>query len=143
MKIERQRRKGELILELTPLIDVVFLLLIFFLVATTFDDMKAGIKIDLPQSTIKEISDIKEIQILVDRNKNMVMNFKENGKTQQVPVNKDSLKSKLAKKLDKMQDKNVIISADKKLDYGYIVDIMTISKEAGAQSLDIDTSSKR
>ena len=139
MKIERQRRKGELILELTPLIDVVFLLLIFFLVATTFDDMK----IDLPQSTIKEISDIKEIQILVDRNKNMVMNFKENGKTQQIPVNKDSLKSKLAEKLDKMQDKNVIISADKKLDYGYIVDIMTISKEAGAQSLDIDTSSKR
>lgn len=62
MKIERHKKRGELILELTPLIDVVFLLLIFFLVATTFDEMRGGIKIDLPQSTIKEISDIKEIR---------------------------------------------------------------------------------
>lgn len=49
MKIERTKRrgKGELALEITPLIDVVFLLLIFFLVATTFEDINSGIKIDL------------------------------------------------------------------------------------------------
>ena len=65
MKIERTKRrgKGELALEITPLIDVVFLLLIFFLVATTFEDINSGIKIDLPQSTIREIKNIKEIQV--------------------------------------------------------------------------------
>ncbi|WP_410208252.1 ExbD/TolR family protein [Fusobacterium sp.] len=143
MKIERHKKRGELILELTPLIDVVFLLLIFFLVATTFDEMRGGIKIDLPQSTIKEISDVKEIQIIIDKNKNMVLNYKEKGKNEEIPVTKENLKSKLAEKLDKTKEKNVIISGDKKVDYGYIVDIMTISKEAGAQSLDIDTSNKR
>lgn len=143
MKIERRKKRGELILELTPLIDVVFLLLIFFLVATTFDEMRGGIKIDLPQSTIKEISDIKEIQVIIDRNKNMVLHYKEKGKTEEIPVMKGELKIKLAEKLQKMKEKNVIISADKRLDYGYIVDVMTISKEAGAQSLDIDTSNKR
>lgn len=143
MKLERHRRKGELILELTPLIDVVFLLLIFFLVATTFDDMKGGIKIDLPQSTIREISDVKEIQIIVDNNKNMILNYKEGKKKEKISVNKDNLKLKLAEKLVNSKEKNVIISADKKLDYGYIVDIMTISKEAGALSLDIDTSDKK
>lgn len=143
MKIERHKKRGELILELTPLIDVVFLLLIFFLIATTFDEMRGGIKIDLPQSTIKEISDVKEIQIIIDKNKNMVLNYKEKGKNEEIPVTKENLKSKLAEKLDKTKEKNVIISGDKKVDYGYIVDIMTISKEAGAQSLDIDTSNKR
>ncbi|MGY0394681.1 MULTISPECIES: biopolymer transporter ExbD [unclassified Fusobacterium] len=143
MKIERYKKRGELILELTPLIDVVFLLLIFFLVATTFDDMKGGIKIELPQSTIREISDIKEIQVIVDRNKKIVLNYKEKGKSEKISVNKENLKAKLSEKLANSTEKNVIISADKKIDYGYIVEIMTISKEAGASSLDIDTADKK
>ena len=71
MKIERTKRrgKGELTLEITPLIDVVFLLLIFFLVATTFEDINSGIKIELPQSTIREIAEVKEIQIIRKREK--------------------------------------------------------------------------
>ncbi|WP_291259233.1 biopolymer transporter ExbD [Fusobacterium sp.] len=143
MKIERYKKRGELILELTPLIDVVFLLLIFFLVATTFDDMKGGIKIELPQSTIREISDIKEIQVIVDRNKKIILNYKEKGKSEKISVNKENLKAKLSEKLANSTEKNVIISADKKIDYGYIVEIMTISKEAGASSLDIDTADKK
>lgn len=143
MKLERRRRRGEGLIELTPLIDVVFLLLIFFMVATTFDDVKGGIKIELPQSTIREIAEVKEIQIIVDKDKNMILNFKENGKTEQISVNKDSLKARLAEKLAESMEKNVIISADKKLDYGYIVEIMSISKEAGANSLDIDTADKK
>lgn len=145
MKIERTKRrgKGELTLEITPLIDVVFLLLIFFLVATTFEDINSGIKIELPQSTVKEIKDIKEIQIAIDKNKNMVLNYKEKGKTQKINVNKENLKSELEDKFKNSNEKNVVISADKKLDYGYIVEIMTISKEAGANSLDIDTASSK
>lgn len=145
MKIERTKRrgKGELTLEITPLIDVVFLLLIFFLVATTFEDINSGIKIELPQSTIREIKDIKEIQIAIDKNKNMVLNYKEKGKTQKINVNKENLKSELEDKFKNSNEKNVVISADKKLDYGYIVEIMTISKEAGANSLDIDTASSK
>lgn len=145
MKIERTKRrgKGELTLEITPLIDVVFLLLIFFLVATTFEDINSGIKIELPQSTIREIKDIKEIQIAIDKNKNMVLNYKEKGKTQKVNVNKENLKAELEEKFKKSNEKNVVISADKKLDYGYIVEIMTISKEAGASSLDIDTATSK
>ena len=145
MKIERTKRrgKGELTLEITPLIDVVFLLLIFFLVATTFEDINSGIKIELPQSTIREIKDIKEIQIAIDKNKNMVLNYKEKGKTQKVNVNKENLKAELEEKFKTSAEKNVVISADKKLDYGYIVEIMTISKEAGANSLDIDTASSK
>ena len=54
MRLQRLKRRnsGSIILEMTPLIDVVFLLLIFFLVATSFEDIDSGIKIDLPQSCL-------------------------------------------------------------------------------------------
>lgn len=143
MKLERNRRKGELVMELTPLIDVVFLLLIFFLVATTFDEMRGGIKIDLPNSTINEVASVKELQIVVNKNKSIILNYKENGKLHKENLDINSLRHALARKLKETKDKNVIISADKNVDYGYIVDIMTISKETGAKSLDIDTQIRR
>jgi len=68
MKIRKvSRRSGSLKLDLTPLIDVVFLLLIFFMLGTSFIDINAGVKIDLPQSSIEEISDFKEILIAIDK----------------------------------------------------------------------------
>lgn len=141
MRLNRTKRRGggELVLQLTPLIDVVFLLLIFFLVATSFEDLKSGIKIDVPESSIRELNNVKEIQISIAKDKKLTLTFKENGtsKSQVVPVN--DLKNILGAKLKESQEKNVLISADKGLDYGLIVDVMTKAKEAGATSLDLNT----
>ena len=141
MKLQRLKRRnsGSIILEMTPLIDVVFLLLIFFLVATSFEDINSGIKIDLPQSTIREIKAVKELQVDITKGKAIYVKYQEGNERKSIKVTKDSLKRVLADKLEKSQDKTVIISGDKALDYGFIVDIMTISKEAGASELDIDT----
>lgn len=139
LKKMTRRNSGNMILELTPLIDVVFLLLIFFMVATTFEDL-SGIKIDIPQSTIKEIKEVKEIQIMVDENSELYLNYRDASKSKKsIKVTLENLKEELAERLLNSSEKNVIITADKKLDYGFIVEIMTISKEAGASSLDIDT----
>jgi biopolymer transport protein ExbD len=141
MRLKRMTRRnsGNMILELTPLIDVVFLLLIFFMVATTFEDL-SGIKLDLPQSTIKEAKEVKEIQIIIDENSELYLNYRENSKSKKsMKVTFENLKEELGEKLLNSSEKNVIITADKKLDYGFIIEIMTISKEAGANSIDIDT----
>lgn len=141
MRLQRLKRRnsGSIILEMTPLIDVVFLLLIFFLVATSFEDIDSGIKIDLPQSTIREIKAVKELQINITNGKVIYLKYQEGNERKSVKVSKEGLKKTLADKLSKAEDKTVIISGDKSLDYGFIVDIMTISKEAGATELDIDT----
>ena len=141
MKLQRLKRRnsGSIILEMTPLIDVVFLLLIFFLVATSFEDIDSGIKIDLPQSTIREIKAVKELQINITNGKVIYLKYQEGNERKSIKVSKEGLKKALADKLGKAEDKTVIISGDKSLDYGFIVDIMTISKEAGAVELDIDT----
>lgn len=140
MKLNRiKKKRGPLILEMTPLVDIVFLLLIFFLVATTFEDTKTGIKIELPTSTIVELKEVKEVQVLITKDKTIMLNYRENGKMVEKVVTKDNLKKILTEKLSKSSEKNVMISGDKSVDYGEIVKIMTIVKEAGASSLDIDT----
>lgn len=141
MKLQRLKRRNNssIVLEMTPLIDVVFLLLIFFLVATTFEDVDSGIKIDLPQSTIREIKTVKDIQVNITNSKNIYVKYQDGKERKSVKVAKADLKRILSDKLNKSEEKNVVISGDKTLDYGFIVEVMTISKEAGASELDIDT----
>ncbi|MGL5985148.1 MAG: ExbD/TolR family protein [Cetobacterium sp.] len=128
-------------LELTPLIDVVFLLLIFFLVATTFEDVNSSIKIDLPTSTVKSAKPVNELQIVITKNREYFLSYKENGKSKRNSINSKNLKEALLQKLGESEEKNVIISADKSVSHGIIVEAMTAAKEAGATSLDIDTAS--
>ncbi|MDX8335517.1 MULTISPECIES: ExbD/TolR family protein [Cetobacterium] len=143
MKLNRiKRRSGNsLILELTPLIDVVFLLLIFFLVATTFEDVNSSIKIDLPTSTVKSAKPVNELQVIVTKDREYFISYKDKGVSKREKINAKELKEALAQKLADSADKNVIISADKSVSHGVIVDTMTAAKEAGAISLDIDTAS--
>ncbi|MGL5001163.1 MAG: ExbD/TolR family protein [Cetobacterium sp.] len=143
MKLNRiKRRSGNsLILELTPLIDVVFLLLIFFLVATTFEDVNSSIKIDLPTSTVKSAKPVNELQVIITKNREYFISYKEKGVNKRESINEKNLKNTLINKLKESEDKNVIISADKTVSHGIIVEAMTAAKEAGAISLDIDTAS--
>ena len=145
MKLERIKRRsgGTLVLEITPLIDVVFLLLIFFMLATSFDE-RSAFKIDLPKSTAaKTKSTLKEVQVLVDKEKNIYLRYTDNsGKSQNEKLDLTSFVSVVSEKLNNSENKDVIISADKDIDYGFIVEIMSLLKESGATAINIDTAIK-
>ena len=145
MKLERIKRRsgGTLVLEITPLIDVVFLLLIFFMLATSFDE-RSAFKIDLPKSTVaKTKSTLKEVQVLVDKDRNVYVRYTDNsGKSQNEKLDLTSFVSVVSKKLNNSESKDVIISADKDIDYGFIVEIMSLLKESGASAINIDTAIK-
>lgn len=145
MKLERIKRRsgGTLVLEITPLIDVVFLLLIFFMLATSFDE-RSAFKIDLPKSTAaKTKSTLKEVQVLVDKDRNVYVRFTDNsGKSQNEKLDLASFVSVVSEKLNNSENKDVIISADKDIDYGFIVEIMSLLKESGASAINIDTAIK-
>ena len=145
MKLERIKRRsgGTLVLEITPIIDVVFLLLIFFMLATTFDE-RSAFKIDLPKSTAaKTKSTLKEVQVLVDKDKNVYLRYTDNsGKSQNERLDLTSFVSVVSEKLNNSENKDVIISADKNIDYGFIVEVMSLLKESGASAINIDTAIK-
>ncbi len=145
MKLERIKRRsgGTLVLEITPLIDVVFLLLIFFMLATSFDE-RSAFKIDLPKSTAaKTKSTLKEVQVLVDKDRNVYVRYTDSsGKSQNEKLDLTSFVSVVSEKLNNSENKDVIISADKDIDYGFIVEIMSLLKESGASAINIDTAIK-
>ena len=145
MKLERIKRRsgGTLVLEITPLIDVVFLLLIFFMLATSFDE-RSAFKIDLPKSTAaKTKSTLKEVQVLVDKDRNVYVRYTDNsGKSQNEKLDLASFVSVVSEKLNNSESKDVIISADKDIDYGFSVEIMSLLKESGASAINIDTAIK-
>ena len=145
MKLERIKRRsgGTLVLEITPLIDVVFLLLIFFMLATSFDE-RSAFKIDLPKSTAaKTKSTLKEVQVLVDKDRNVYLRYTDNsGKSQNEKLDLTNFVSVVSEKLNNSESKDVIISADKDIDYGFIVEIMSLLKESGASAINIDTAIK-
>ena len=145
MKLERIKRRsgGTLVFEITPLIDVVFLLLIFFMLATSFDE-RSAFKIDLPKSTAaKTKSTLKEVQVLVDKDRNVYVRYTDNsGKSQNEKLDLTSFVSVVSEKLNNSESKDVIISADKDIDYGFIVEIMSLLKESGASAINIDTAIK-
>ena len=145
MKLERIKRRsgGTLVLEITPLIDVVFLLLIFFMLATSFDE-RSAFKIDLPKSTAaKTKSTLKEVQVLVGKEKNIYLRYTDNsGKSQSEKLDLSSFVSVVSEKLNTSESKDVMISADKAIDYGFIVEIMSLLKESGATAINIDTAIK-
>lgn len=138
------RRNRELSLDLTPLIDCVFLLLIFFMVGTQLINEKSGLKIELPKSSVVEVSEIKDVILYVDKNKNMEISFtdSQNKRITEEITNSD-LEVYLSEKLQYSEDKNVVIKADKELSHGDIVELMTIAKKAGASSLDIATDNEK
>lgn len=70
----RRRRREELNVNLTPLIDVVFLLLIFFMVSTTFT-RETRLTLDLPEATgVPADSPVQQIDILIDEDGNYRVN---------------------------------------------------------------------
>lgn len=136
-------KKRQVIPDLTPLIDVVFLLLIFFMVATTFNDI-GGIEIELPKSSsTKEISkDVDIISVLVGKSKKIKLKTDILGRSSIEDINLEDLGIKLQSVIERSKDKKVGIVADREIDYGDVVDIMSIAKENGALSIDIETKRK-
>jgi len=133
MEIKKYRRNESesSLLELTPLIDVIFLLLIFFMITTTFRQKEPSINIKLPTSSIEEVVETKEVVVTITKNKKLYIN------TKQVPLR--NFVPELSKTLKLARKPNVIIRGDKDLDYGFIVNIMTLCRKSGARVLDIAT----
>jgi biopolymer transport exbD protein len=121
-KYKKSRESAKL--DLTPLIDVVFLLIIFFMVTTTFNNF-GSVQIDLPSSTIQQTNKTKSIEIIIDKDGNY--HISEDGKITQIQFSEIDSYLKTAKE--------ATVSADKNLKYQVIMDVITKIKENGVDNL--------
>ena len=132
MEFEGQK-KFHTYLNIAPLIDVVFLLLIFFMLSSHFVT-QPGIKITLPTAITAKLHPEKDIIISITNDNNLYLNEEE--------VALDNLLDKLRIKVGEAKKKTVIIKADEKINLGLAVKVMDIAKQAEAEGLVISTQVK-
>lgn len=128
----RYKKKTALLTpDLTPLIDVVFLLLIFFIVSSTFNKY-GSIKVELPTSTMEIVKDAENeaLEIIIDKDNRYFINYKEDKKRE---VTFEELDSYLISEV-----KSVAITGDKNLKYQNIIDVVSKVKNHGIENLGIN-----
>ncbi len=133
MKFRRQRTEDEGI-NLTPLIDVVFLLLIFFMVSTTFTK-RTQLSVDLPEAVGEQNSELpKQIEILIAADGSYAVN-------NQVLVNNkvETLKTAITKLSEGNNKVPLVITADAKTPHQAVVQAMDAAGQLGFAHLSITT----
>lgn len=130
----RPKSKNDPDLNITPLIDVVFLLLIFFMVSTTFD-RSAEISIDLPEASGQVAKSEKfKIEISIDGEGRYFVNQK-----RVKDENLLTLKRAISVTLGDHKDPKLIISADRKTPHEAVVRAMDAARQLGLVHLTFAT----
>jgi biopolymer transport protein ExbD len=130
MQFKRPRRDDARI-DITPLVDMVFLLLIFFMLSTTFI-VTPGIKVNLPPSSAEKVTQEKnEVQVVITEDNKVFV--------ESILLDRGGLEHRLAEVARQDPQTLVIIKADSKAIHGKVVEVMDIAKQSGLNRLAIAT----
>ena len=129
----KEPKTGVASIELTPIIDMVFLLLIFFLVATTFHQTEREMQIVLPASaTAGPISSVlREIIINVDEEGEIIVSG--------INMTPEDLHNLIMEAVAGNPEQKVTVRGDRATAYANIVRVLDVCKSAGIQEPYLDT----
>ena len=117
-------------INVTPLVDVMLVLLIIFMVTAPM--MMQGVDVSLPEATAEPLDSEKEHLIITIDTKNQIF-------INDSQVTVDGLGEKLKKILEGRSDREVFLKADKNIPYGTVVQVMAEVKGAGVEKLGMVT----
>ncbi len=123
---------------MTPLIDVVFLLLVFFLVATQFAKEDYELAVQLPSAS--------EAQPLMIEPRELLINIDEHGEyfVQGRSMSPQEVEEALRQAVaDNPVHQSVVIRADRRVPFDYVVAIMNLCERAGARSYSISAQNEQ
>lgn len=131
MKFKRKAKIEKGKLDITPLVDVVLQLLIFFMLSSSFV-MQSGIKIDLPNAAQKEQKEEKtSITISITKESLLFLN--------ETKMLLPEIKNEFTKSIKENPKLQLIIRADAKVTHGKVVEIMDAAKQSGIHKISIAT----
>ena len=129
MKFRRKDEANNQI-DISPLIDMVFILLIFFMVSTTFvKDMK--LNLDRPGASMAEAASSKSIRVYIDKSQNVYLEGNR--------IRIWTLQSKLRELFQSKAQKSVLVVIDKKVPAERLIRVVDYCKLAGAKDVGVAT----
>lgn len=124
-----KENEEEVGITLTSLIDVIFLLLIFFMVTTTVIDPSRRLDIQLPQAKAA-LADTRSAPVTIEMTASGQITVNGEG------VESSALETRLTR-LGEQGRKTAIVRADKRLDYGRVVEVLGICRASGFHDIGI------
>jgi biopolymer transport protein ExbD len=117
-------------IDMTPMLDIVFIMLIFFIVTTVFVK-EAGIEVNKPNGSLA----------VMPKNANIFIAITEDGKVwiDKRPVETDLVRSNLERLMAEQPSDVIIIQADKEAEHGLVIEVMDQIKAAGIDRISIAT----
>ncbi len=137
MHVSGRRRKTEPSIDLSPMLDVIFQLILFFLVSTTFASLP-GLKMNLPQSSTSVATDVRGVTISVEENGSIWFNEKSVTLETLGECFKDVELGTFTK-----ETYPISVSADDNVTNGTIVKIFDAIRLSGFSSVSLRTTERR
>lgn len=129
-----KKKKRKVLINITSLIDVLFLLLIFFMVSSTFIE-NPGMDLELPESESSTLKEIKDLILQINPDGRLFLNSRE--------VYDSTLESSLQTEHLKNPEAALILKADKNVIHGRVVQVMDAARKLGITKLIIATEESR
>ena len=133
MKFSNRRSRQNAEISMLNLIDVIFMLLIFFMIATTFNKY-SQFQLSVPKSNAKfDKKEETKVEIIVNRNKKYFLKLGNNAKE----ISEENIHGEILK-LPKEMLENVTLTADEHLEYGYIVEVMSKLRNENVKNVSLN-----
>ena len=136
MRIPREESSDDNVINISSLLDVMFILIIFFLATATFTEEERDIQVNLPQSAAAQSS--------TQAPKMIVINVREDGTYHVANKTMDiaSLKNTLIEAVSSNPDQKVMVRGDRNALHGNVANAISVCKQVGIHKTNIGYESK-
>lgn len=124
----RRAKRNTVELNIAPLIDMVFILLIFFLVNTSFVK-ESGIEVNRPTASTASLQEKAAIMISVDKENRIFMEGRE--------VDVRAVRANVERALVENPEGGIVVISDKMSDAGVVISVMDGCRMAGAENISL------
>lgn len=126
MRRSRRQNDEEAAIDLTPMLDVVFILLIFFIVTASFTQ-DTGVEINAPAASTASAQENSAIRVAIDTHGQVWINRQ--------PVDVRSVRAHLARRRAESPKAALVIEADRDSKNGVLVEVMNAARRAGLSQI--------